>query len=187
MYDADTVRVWVEEDERVLGSGAPLVVERPLHAVEGSGRWLLKSKSRITLMDGSFGVAGLMTDVTALKQAQAQAQSARELLDAVIDAVPTVVSLKDEAGRWVLLNRAFRDFHDRPGSDYLGKTDEEVYGPAVAARHRGRTPRPVPATRCCASTARSRPWTASRAGWCGASAASRCPAAGAACSPPCTT
>ncbi len=135
VYDADTVRVWFEEDDRVLDSGAPLVVERPLHAVEGSGRWLLKSKSRITLMDGSFGVAGLMTDVTALKQAQAQAQSARELLDAVIDAVPTVVSLKDEAGRWVLLNRAFRDFHDRPGSDYLGKTDEEVYGPAVAARH----------------------------------------------------
>jgi rsbT co-antagonist protein RsbR len=88
LYDADTVRVRFEEDERVLGSGAPLVVEQPLHAADGSERWLLKSKSRIGLTDGSFGVAGLMTDVTALKQAQAQAQSARELLDAVIDAVP---------------------------------------------------------------------------------------------------
>ena len=53
----------------------------------------------------------------------------------MIDAVPTVVSLKDETGRWILLNRAFLDFHGRPISDYLGKTDEEVYGPAVAARH----------------------------------------------------
>ena len=135
LYDPDTVRVRFAEDDQVLASGAPLLVDRPFDAPDGSVRWLLKSKSRIRLTDQTFAVAGLMTDVTAHKHAEEQAQRARELLDAVIDAVPAVVSLKDEAGRWVLLNRAFLDFHARPGSDYLGQTDEEVYGPAVAARH----------------------------------------------------
>jgi PAS domain S-box-containing protein len=135
LYDTDTVSARFAEDDRVLASSAALSIEQHTPVADGSPRWLLKSKSRIGLADGSFGVAGLLTDVTALKQAQAEAQGARELLDAVVEAVPTIVSLKDEAGRWVLLNRAFLDFHDRPGADYLGKTDAEVYGPAVAARH----------------------------------------------------
>ena len=136
LYDAETATTRFEEDDRSLASSTALSIEQHTPVADGSLRWLLKSKSRIGLADGSFGVAGLLTDVTALKQAQAEAQGARELLDAAIEAVPTIVSLKDEAGRWVLLNRAFLDFHDRPGADYLGKTDEEVYGPAVAARHR---------------------------------------------------
>ena len=74
LYDAATVRVRFDEDDRVLSSGAPLLVDRPFHGADGSVRWLLKSKSRIRLTDGAFGVAGLMTDVTALKQAQAQAR-----------------------------------------------------------------------------------------------------------------
>jgi hypothetical protein len=71
LYDAATVRVRYAEDDQVLGSGAPLLVDRPFHNADGSVRWLLKSKSRIALSDGSFGVAGLMTDVTALKLAEA--------------------------------------------------------------------------------------------------------------------
>jgi PAS domain S-box-containing protein len=170
LYDAETARTRFAEDDRILASTAALSIEQHTPVADGSLRWLLKSKSRIGLADGSFGVAGLMTDVTALKRAQAEAQGARELLDAVIEAVPTIVSVKDEAGRWVLLNRAFLDFNGRPGSDYLGRTDAEIFGPAVAARHGREETRRAPATRCCASMARSRLWMASRAGWCGASA-----------------
>ena len=47
VYDADTVRVWVEEDERVSINRRAAGGRAALARTDGSVRWLLKSKSRI--------------------------------------------------------------------------------------------------------------------------------------------
>ena len=136
LYDAATVRVRFDEDDRVLSSGVPLLVDRPFHGADGSVRWLLKSKSRIHLTDGTFGVAGLMTDVTPLKQAQAEAQRARELLDGVLAATPMVVSLKDSRYRFLLINDAARESHGLPPAAFIGKDDYDLFPRPQADRIR---------------------------------------------------
>jgi PAS domain S-box-containing protein len=131
--DAPTAAARFGEDDEVLATGRPLVLEETNRSPEGAVRTMLKSKSPVHLPDGSRGIAGILTDITALKQAQDEAQGARDLLNAVIEAAPMIVSAKDHEGRWILLNRAFQDFHGRNPSEFLGKTDAEIFGEEIAA------------------------------------------------------
>jgi PAS domain S-box-containing protein len=133
IHDADTAASRFREDEQVLATGATLLQEQTDRYPDGRAHSMLKSKSPVRLPDGSLGIAGSLTDITALKQAQADGQSVRDMLNAVIEAAPLIVSAKDHEGRWILLNRAFQDFHGRDPSVLLGKTDEEIFGPERAA------------------------------------------------------
>jgi PAS domain S-box-containing protein len=133
IHDPDTAAARFAEDDRVLATGVSLALEQADRFPDGTVHSMLKSKSPVPFPDGSVGVAGSLTDITPLKRAQEEAQSVRDILNAVIEAAPMIVSAKDHEGRWILLNRAFQDFHGRDPSAYLGKTDEEIFGPAIAA------------------------------------------------------
>jgi PAS domain S-box-containing protein len=136
IHDGATAAARFEEDDAVLASGDSLVVEQANYYPDGTVHRLLKSKSPVQLPDGSLGIAGMLTDISALKQAQEEAQSVRDMLNAVIDAAPLIVSAKDHEGRWILLNRAFQDLHGCDHSGFLGKTDAEIFGPELAASMR---------------------------------------------------
>ena len=73
-----------------------------------------------------------------VEQARQQAERAQagayELLDAVVSAVPMLVALKDEGGRFLLMNEAARDTHGIPPETFLGKTDADIYPPEQVAR-----------------------------------------------------
>ena len=80
----------------------------PYELLLGDGRWVMVTEQR--LADG--GVASIIVDVTRLKRAERDAAAAagelrgnRDLLQAVLDNVPARISVKDRAGRYVLVNR----------------------------------------------------------------------------------
>ncbi len=57
--------------------------------------------------------------------------------------LPGVAFMKDVQGRYVYVNDAFEELFHRKLSDYTGKTDEEVWPPAIAAQLRANDRRVV--------------------------------------------
>ncbi|HEX3704803.1 MAG TPA: PAS domain-containing protein, partial [Vicinamibacterales bacterium] len=57
-----------------------------------------------------------------------------DLLEAVIQATPDAIFVKDLAGRYVLVNDAFARFIGKSPSDIIGRHDVELYDPETAKR-----------------------------------------------------
>jgi PAS domain S-box-containing protein len=123
------------EDDDVLATGVPLVREHRARTATGEGRWRLTHKARVVVNDEVY-IVGVGTDITELKEAQESGERHRRFLDTVVEAIPIVVSLKDEQRRIVVINEAVRDFHGLPREHFLGKTDAELYTEEQAKRIR---------------------------------------------------
>jgi len=61
-----------------------------------------------------------------------EAESARELLDAVVGTTPSPLWVKDEAGRWLFINEAATTLIGCRGEDVVGRTARDIF-PADAA------------------------------------------------------
>jgi PAS domain S-box-containing protein len=59
-----------------------------------------------------------------------------ESLRQVLDATSAVVAVKDLRGRYVYVNHAFLALLGGAAADYLGRSDDEIFSPAMAARLR---------------------------------------------------
>jgi diguanylate cyclase (GGDEF)-like protein/PAS domain S-box-containing protein len=55
--------------------------------------------------------------------AEARARSQQRFLSTAIDAMPSLVSVKDVQGRWLLVNQAFADLYNTSVADLIGKTE----------------------------------------------------------------
>lgn len=66
-------------------------------------------------------------DVTDLKRAKEEAERARNLLEAFIEAVPGVVFAKDRSGKMLVANRGVTEVIGKPPYVYLGKTAVEYF------------------------------------------------------------
>ncbi|MCC7548696.1 MAG: PAS domain-containing protein [Burkholderiales bacterium] len=126
-------RAWAQDDQ-VLASGEPLQSEEVFVTAVGQPRWVLKSKRRAILADGTACVVGSITDITAIKQAEAQAKSAQQMAEAILDASPSPLWVKDERGRIILVNDAGSRLVGRARESLLGRTAEELFPPELAAR-----------------------------------------------------
>jgi PAS domain S-box-containing protein len=126
VHDAAVARSRLEEDRRVLHTGEVLMVEQMQPLADGRAAWMLKSKLRVQLEDGSNGLIVVLTDISALKAAQAQSESARALLDEILDVAPQPVFVKDVQHRWLLVNEAFCQLIGRSKPELIGRTDRDV-------------------------------------------------------------
>jgi PAS domain S-box-containing protein len=71
-----------------------------------------------------------------LQQSVALLQESDELLQAIIERTPTVIFIKDVAGRYLLINREYERRNHVARADFLGKTDADLFPPAIAAQLR---------------------------------------------------
>jgi PAS domain S-box-containing protein len=76
---------------------------------------------------------GTVQDVTALKQTEAALSENRQLLRAVIDAVPAMINAKDAESRYVLMNRFQAQLYGTDQDEALGKTAADLLGPDYGA------------------------------------------------------
>ena len=77
---------------------------------------------------------GTMTDVTKVKAAELAAQKSHAFLDAIVNAIPNPIVVKDRNLRWSMMNDAFaRSFQLDPRSA-IGKTDQELLPTDVVER-----------------------------------------------------
>jgi PAS domain S-box-containing protein len=102
------------------------------------GRTVFVSASLAAIDGADGGVTGYVLvaqDIGRRKAAETAARRDRAFLEAVIDAVPAAVFVKDRAHRWLLMSEEGRRLLGRPGSDFIGATDAEFYTPEQVERY----------------------------------------------------
>lgn len=105
---------------------------------DGSIRWLHMRSAPIRNEHGALvRTVGVTSDITARKEAEEAAGRSNRLLRTIIDLLPDSIYVKDLERRKTLTNRTdlrYMRLHDE--KEALGKRDEEIFPPDVAARFR---------------------------------------------------
>lgn len=76
-----------------------------------------------------IGYVSTYTDITAQVEAARRAGQALKLLEAVMDAVPAVLHVKDRDLRYRMVNRHFLEISGLERNDIIGKTIHEAFAP----------------------------------------------------------
>ena len=118
------------------GRSARLAEGMPWRCVRADGTAidLLPYSSEFT-HDGRPAVISALVDVTEVRRGEEDLHRTRAFLDSVVDTIPSVVFAKDMAddGRYVLYNKAGGLTSSGDRLDVLGRTDIDIFPPALAA------------------------------------------------------
>ncbi|MGC9364325.1 MAG: PAS domain S-box protein [Fidelibacterota bacterium] len=79
---------------------------------------------------------GIFQDISERKKAENILQKSEERYRAFINATRDMVFIKDDAFRYVVVNRANQEFFGKPEEEILGKTDFDLMSPGAARRCR---------------------------------------------------
>jgi len=75
----------------------------------------------------------LRAEMTERQRAEAAIRESQELLQAIIDNTAAVIYVKDLQGRYLLVNRRYRELFHVTDTDIVGKTDAELHSAETAA------------------------------------------------------
>ncbi|MCU0566572.1 MAG: PAS domain-containing sensor histidine kinase [Oculatellaceae cyanobacterium Prado106] len=98
-----------------------------------------KDGRRISAFTGGASLSAKATrgiffviDLTPQKQAEAQLQQSKALLEGFMRHTPTNVFIKDDVGRYIFVNHRVEQEFDRPLAEWVGKTDFELFPAELA-------------------------------------------------------
>jgi len=134
VFGPEAGAVYRAQDLDILQSGVPLSVEEPYRLASGGEGWRLRTKQRVIDPAGHRLLLAVGVDVTARREAQAASERYRTFLDAVLQAIPVAVSVKDAEHRWVIVNDAVETLHGREKGAYIGRAVTEILSPELAAQ-----------------------------------------------------
>ncbi len=123
-----------ERDQAVLASGEAMRYDvtyapiRGTRVVKGLGM-----KVPLRRPDGSVYLVISAIDMTERYEAEQAAERERAFLDAIIDAMPQPVFVKDDQHRWVRVNQAFADIAGRSKEAMIGRCDGDFLSPEDAS------------------------------------------------------
>ncbi len=128
--EADLVHV-----RQVLsGETRSFQMEKRYFHKDGHVVWALLSVSLARDLDGTpQHFVSQIEDITARKQSEYELAANRRFLADLIDAIPLPLTVKDDDRRFVIVNEANSIFHGRPATDFLGKSDSDLYPPERVA------------------------------------------------------
>ncbi|MCK6412176.1 MAG: response regulator [Azonexus sp.] len=81
---------------------------------------------------------GIRTDITDRKRMESELSEQLDLVEGLIETIPLPVYMKDKAGRYLRLNRAFEIFLACDRERLIGKTLNDLLSPDEAALHAGK-------------------------------------------------
>jgi PAS domain S-box-containing protein len=118
-----------------LARGGRYQCEYRVRQHDGVFRWI-EANGRVELgADGSAQrFAGVLLDIEARRQAEAEREQTAELLRSFTAAIPCVVYAKDRQGRMLVANHGTTALIGKPPRLYLGKTDIEFLDDKAQAR-----------------------------------------------------
>lgn len=136
MHPDDQELIKARGQARLRGEAVPSPYEAKILTKDGREGWVLIAASGISLA-GEPSVWGTFIDITDLKQAQAASERKRQLLQALADAMPDFIYVKDAESRFLLCNRALlRMLGAASHQEVLGKTDADFFPADLAALYR---------------------------------------------------
>ncbi|MFO0877351.1 MAG: PAS domain S-box protein [Gemmataceae bacterium] len=125
-FDAETARVYAEDDNRILAGGVP--VQNLVEAiVDRSGEVRLHEFTKVPVRDASGKISGLICigrDVTDQHEAEKALAHQRNLLMTLINHLPDHIFVKDTESRFLIANTAtVQSLGATFLEEILGKTD----------------------------------------------------------------
>jgi len=121
-------------DRTVFASGEPLEVEQ-IEATDRNGRLRTWIERKAPIRDEAGAVTHVVTidlDITERVRAEAASRHSEALLQAVVDAVPALVSVTDGGGRYIFVNAHAASYHRHAADWFPGKMIEDVHSPDYA-------------------------------------------------------
>ncbi len=120
---ADQVPLMHQSDLRIIQTGqAAVTQDMPVDGADGSTHWF--NVIKLPLRDESGGIAGVVAlaeDVTERRRDLAELSAHRRLLQAVFDALPLWLTVRDKEDRFVIVNRRMAQAYGRDPQDFLGR------------------------------------------------------------------
>lgn len=117
-------------DAQVLATGGPVSADFETRLAFGLDEERFQRVSKTLVELPGFATPLILTttvEVTDLRRAEQQAQRSMELLRAVTDTSPSMVSVKDPDQRYVLVNRVYCEICGLSEAEMLGRTPFEVH------------------------------------------------------------
>jgi PAS domain S-box-containing protein len=132
IHPEDVVKA-VESFQKTL-SGKPEPVE--LRVLSKSGDYLIGEFTSVPFVeDGEIvGELGIARDVTSRKMYEENLQKISTSLQTLIQAIPDIVYFKDAERRNLIVNSAFERLVGLKKEEIIGKTDEQLFPPDLAAQ-----------------------------------------------------
>ncbi|HVM60782.1 MAG TPA: PAS domain-containing protein [Verrucomicrobiae bacterium] len=124
------------DEQRIIQTGQPVIgVEELSPLADGAERWVSTSKLPLRDKDGTvIGTFGISRDITERKRAEKTLAQERNVLQTLVDHLPSLVFIKDTRGRYVFDNAAHRAFMGVGTlEDLVGKTVFDFYPQDTAA------------------------------------------------------
>jgi PAS domain S-box-containing protein len=104
-----------------------------LHPESWEAVWLQVSARPLTGSEGTrHGALLTFRDVTLQKRALTALRETEQRFVSILENTPAVVYLKDAAGKYLLVNRAFEDAFGRASEAVVGLTDGDLFNAATA-------------------------------------------------------
>ncbi len=134
-FPEEQAREFFRDEQRVMETGEILIdkLER-VYFADGTLHWVLTTKIPVRDEKGDItGVLGISRDVTHLKELEEKLSWERNLLLAIINAIPDHIYVKDREHRFLLVNRACtRHLGFSSPEKLIGKTDFDLHPPELA-------------------------------------------------------
>jgi PAS domain S-box-containing protein len=126
IYPPDLAARYQAQDGEVFASGRTMAVEESFAEESGAERWMFKTKTPVRTRDGDTILVVSNQDITARYRMEEAIKRSHRFLDALLDALPHPVFVKDRTHRIVKVNRAGALWHGRPKDMIEGRRDEDL-------------------------------------------------------------
>jgi len=118
---------------RQQGEAIPARYEFAVVTRSGATRWLDCTAAQIEF-DGQPAVLGSAFDITEQKQVEEALRASKERFASFMEHLPGAAWMKDSRGRYIYANGMAEKLFQITLGDLLGRSDDELFPPAVAAR-----------------------------------------------------
>ncbi len=135
---ADFGRQFLEEEQRILTTGQPVVNRVEYNpTTNGEPRWLAATKQVLRDSAGQvIGLIGISRDITEQKQAEEKLQTIFLQQAAILNNIPDMAWLKDLDSRYIAVNEQFAHTAGKRREEIIGKTDLEIWDAEFATLYR---------------------------------------------------
>ncbi len=135
LHNPELVARIAREDQEVLASQAPLIVENlQMNTLHKGQRDVRKTKVAIRDGDGPAYILSITEDVTERMRTQRELESTRAFLTAILENAPLPMVVNDEDGRVLMMNRAMEGLYGVRSQDHVGRTVAELLAPEAARK-----------------------------------------------------
>ena len=135
-YDADSRPIIEAAVKAAIEHGTPYDLELQIVSAKGVRKWVRTICQPVMENGKVVRVCGAFQDITERKTGEARQREEQTLLRTLIDLAPDFIFIKDQDGRYLVVNQSLAKCYCRHPEEMLGRTDADFLTPELAARFR---------------------------------------------------